>query len=383
MNKIDDNKPLISVVTATYNLVSQNRMQYLIKNIESVHRQTYANIEHIIVDGGSSDGTLDAIEEYVDLGWIKCYSEPDTGIYDAFNKGIKYSNGKYVIFLNSDDFWSEADGVEVAVNVLEHTQADFCYGCNLRVGEYDKVLAFDSPCIGMFFSTMPFCHQTMFTRKDVLEELGGFDMSYRIIADYDLLTRALLAGKKPVFVPYNFTAFRAGGLSTKPETWELNLQERKQLRDKIWKPFLGANADKLIEAELPAEFDKFIIHMVHPSVAIDFMRCIERDDYGRIYVVRNFARYTLSERKWKYTGIVNNKRKSMFSNIPATLNNIQSQSRRDLCILSNQSHFKRKYIRYYLLSKLTFGKTRRHYKSKRNYYSNILKHASTLSRTVK
>ena len=71
MNKIDDNKPLISVVTATYNLVSQNRMQYLIKNIESVHRQTYANIEHIIVDGGSSDGTLDAIEEIFGEGGMR------------------------------------------------------------------------------------------------------------------------------------------------------------------------------------------------------------------------------------------------------------------------------------------------------------------------
>ncbi len=91
---------LVTVVTITYNLIKSGREKYVRQCIECVHNQTYQNIEHIIIDGASSDGTLEIFKDYP---WLKVFSEPDKGIYDAMNKGVAKASGKYIVFLNSDD----------------------------------------------------------------------------------------------------------------------------------------------------------------------------------------------------------------------------------------------------------------------------------------
>lgn len=98
--------PLVTVITVTYNLIKGKREKFIIQCLESVHNQRYSNIEHIVIDGASDDGTLPLLKKYESLGWIKLFSEPDTGIYDAMNKGILKANGKYVSILNSDDFFT-------------------------------------------------------------------------------------------------------------------------------------------------------------------------------------------------------------------------------------------------------------------------------------
>ena len=92
--------PKVTIVTVVYNLIENGREQYFRQCLESVHKQLYQNIEHIVIDGASNDGTIDLLEEYNKKGWIKYYSEPDTGIYDAMNKGIEKATGKYIVFLN-------------------------------------------------------------------------------------------------------------------------------------------------------------------------------------------------------------------------------------------------------------------------------------------
>ena len=199
--------PLVSVVTITFNLIKNNREKFIRQAIESVHNQTYQNIEHVIIDGASDDGTLEIFKDYP---WLKVYSEPDKGIYDAMNKGVKKSLGKYIVFLNSDDFWHNPRGIEESINLLEANSADFSYAPCSYLDENDKFLGFLYPSIEAFFLRMPFCHQTMLTKK----ELVSFDTRYKSSADYDFVLRLILNGAKGVYVPLNFTSYRWIGVSS-------------------------------------------------------------------------------------------------------------------------------------------------------------------------
>ena len=206
--------PKVTVVTATYNLIKAGRAESIVQAIESVHAQKYeGEIEHLIIDGASSDGTLDILAPFSEKGWVTIFSEKDKGLYDAMNKGIAKASGKYTVILNSDDYWSSELAVQKSVEALEREQADFSYG-KYRTEKDGVIGRIKGHGMGVFFLRMPFCHQTMFTKTEVLKELGGFNAEkYRSAADYDLVLRAILAGKKSVFVDLDFVVFRMGGFS--------------------------------------------------------------------------------------------------------------------------------------------------------------------------
>ena len=130
--------PLVTVITVTYNLIKGKREKFIIQCLESVHNQRYSNIEHIVIDGASDDGTLPLLKKYESLGWIKLFSEPDTGIYDAMNKGILKANGKYVSILNSDDFFHNPEGIAISVKVFLRSRVEnfsgkeICQSCLLE-----------------------------------------------------------------------------------------------------------------------------------------------------------------------------------------------------------------------------------------------------------
>ena len=117
-------KPLVTVITITFNCIKYGRKETLIQSIESVQNQDYENFEHIIIDGASSDGTLELLQSYPHL---KVFSEPDNGVYDAFNKGVKRANGKYIVFVNSDDYFSTNKAISLSVDALEKENADYSY----------------------------------------------------------------------------------------------------------------------------------------------------------------------------------------------------------------------------------------------------------------
>jgi len=188
--------------------------------VESVHNQTYKKIEHIIVDGASRDGTLDLIKEYATKGWIKYLSEPDNGIYDAMNKGTELGKGKYIAFLNSDDHYHDKIGVATSVSALEKSNAAFSYApaiVKFEDGRLFKEHPICSPKIHNVFFTMPFCHQTMFTRRDIMIKESMFDTNYKTAADYDLVVRLCLKKYKSVFVNNTFVTFLFAGVSSKEQ----------------------------------------------------------------------------------------------------------------------------------------------------------------------
>lgn len=197
--------PLISVIT-----VVLNGGNYLEQTIRSVLEQTYANVEYIIIDGGSNDNTLDVIHQYehaIDY-WI---SEPDDGLYDAMNKGISLSNGDIIGLINSDD-WYESGVFEAIAS--ETSYRTITFGKLVSHTTDGRRLLHDVQIPKrkeeMRISKV---HPTVFMSRDIYEEIGRFDTAYKISADFDLLVRALSVNPKFVKLSRVVAHFRGGGIS--------------------------------------------------------------------------------------------------------------------------------------------------------------------------
>lgn len=265
----DAQLPLVTVVSVCFNLLENKRMPLFERNLASVRSQDYPRVEHLVVDGGSRDGSLPRLESFARRGWIRLVSEPDKGIYDAMNKGIRLAQGKYVAFLNSDDFWHHPAGISESVRALEADNAAFSFAPRTIVREDGTFVCTEAAGLGVFPHLMPFCHQTMFTRRDILLKYGGFDAaSYRSAADYDLVFRMLLGGEWGIYVPLNFTTFRLGGYSMQGE--ELSQQECRRVR----RTLLGSRAARLMQTGmLDDDLWQRLAQRVHYRVALDMQRC--------------------------------------------------------------------------------------------------------------
>ena len=207
----------ISIITSCYNRVSTIRGA-----IESVLAQDYPDIEYIIVDGASKDGSVDAIRDAVKghEDKIKFISEPDHGMYEAINKGIRMATGDYIGLVHADDFLYSSHTISDIAKRLKETRADFLYGDGLFVNaeNTDKVVR---KWIGGTYRLwkvrhgwLPL-HPTCYIRRDVMEKLGGYDESYMIAADTDLLVRYLLDNHvKTDYLKKYIVRMRMGGMST-------------------------------------------------------------------------------------------------------------------------------------------------------------------------
>lgn len=206
----------VSVITVCY-----NSREYIGKAIESVLNQSYKNIEYIIIDGGSTDGTIDIIRGYESIfdGRMKWISEPDNGIYDAMNKGIKISSGQIIGILNSDD-WYENDAVETVVeHFSKEENIDIVHGKVNIVdsnGKFIREMYLKRNAYDFKYSEfMPICHPTAFVKRDVYTNKGLFSTKYKIAADYDFILRCINNNLHITFVDKVITNFRDGGISNK------------------------------------------------------------------------------------------------------------------------------------------------------------------------
>lgn len=167
----------VTIITVAYNAIST-----IEQTILSVINQTYSNIEYIIIDGGSTDGTVDIIKKYVNkiTYWI---SESDKGIYDAMNKGIKVSTGVWVNFMNCGDIFHDQDVVS-AIMEYELSHYLVIYGKTLMKYRWGKYIV--TPVnLSVLSVRMPFCHQSTFVKSSFLKE-HMFNLNYKIAADYKL-----------------------------------------------------------------------------------------------------------------------------------------------------------------------------------------------------
>lgn len=223
--------PLVTLIT-----VCLNSVKSIEQTFRSVQSQTYGNIEYVVVDGASSDGTLDILKAHEEL--IDYYvSEPDKGLYYAMNKGIELARGEYVLILNSDD-WYTHDAVEALVQAKDYSGCDFTAALARYVDEEkgeSKVLG-SMPFDDSVYFRMPLRHETMLIPAWLYEKLGPYDTAFRIIADRDYAARLFDAGATFYEIPRALLNFRTTGISNSNN--ELMITERDALLAKEF-PFLS------------------------------------------------------------------------------------------------------------------------------------------------
>ena len=203
-----EKEPLISVITVCYNSVKT-----IERTIQSVLSQPYKKKEYIIIDGGSTDGTVDIIRKYekeIDY-WI---SEPDDGIYQAMNKGVHVAKGQLVGFLSSND-WYDEDVLTPVAQAYRKGHPDLIYGnitfCN---GTQEVLKKYGNVTINDFAYGMPLPHPSCFVRTQLQKEYG-FDESYRIAADYKFCAQICKDGCSLMPIDHNITFFTEGGISSR------------------------------------------------------------------------------------------------------------------------------------------------------------------------
>jgi glycosyltransferase involved in cell wall biosynthesis len=203
----------VSVITVCF-----NSKKTIADTLRSVHEQSYKDIEHIVVDGASSDGTLEVIGRTPNR-IARFLSEPDEGIYDAMNKGISMATGDIVGFLNSDDVYASEGSLEKIVDAFDNPNMDACYGDVLFVA------ADNSERIVRYWKAGPYSpgslakgwmppHPTFYVRRHVYERAGGFDPAYHFQADFEMAIRLIELQKIPMrYIPNTLVRMRMGGAS--------------------------------------------------------------------------------------------------------------------------------------------------------------------------
>jgi len=238
----------VSIITPSFN--SKDSIE---DTIISVLSQDYSDIEYIIIDGKSTDGTLDIVKKYENK-INKLISEPDNGIYDAMNKGISLATGEIIGILNSDDLYYSENVISKVVDVFNKHKVDCCWGNLLyfdnkkedkivrrwRSSNYEK---------GLFEKGWQIPHPTFFVKKEIYEKYGTYNPSFKITGDYELILRFLEKKKiKSFFIPEFLVKMRLGGASNKNifniirgniecyKAWKINGLETNPLK-LFFKPF--------------------------------------------------------------------------------------------------------------------------------------------------
>ena len=207
----------ISLITAAFNSGSTLR-----DTLESVLRQTWTDLEYIIVDGASKDGTMELVREYEPRfeGRLRWISELDKGIYDAMNKGLAMATGDVIGILNSDDFFSSDTILEQVATVMEDPDIDAVFGDIHFVHPDDLtkcVRYYSSKSFRRWQMRMGFmpAHPSFYCRRDIYEKYGRFDASFRVSADFELLLRLIFVHRIHTrYIPLDFVTMRTGGAST-------------------------------------------------------------------------------------------------------------------------------------------------------------------------
>ena len=197
-----------------------NRADTIADALRSVETQSYQNVEHIVQDGGSTDGTLDVIRQF-SASSAKMVSEPDNGIYDAINKGISRANGDIIGLMHSDDFFSDDLVLERVAEIFRDREVDGVYG------DLDYVSASNTGKIVRRWRSGPYHadllkrgwmppHPTLYLRREVFDRWGLYDTSMRIAADYEAMLRYLVRGDiRLAYIPEVLVKMRVGGESNR------------------------------------------------------------------------------------------------------------------------------------------------------------------------
>lgn len=225
----------LSIIT-----INRNNAGGLDKTIQSVASQTYKDFEYIVVDGASTDGSVDVIKKYESqFAHLKWVSEPDTGIYNAMNKGIRMAAGEYIQILNSADCLAAPDVTERMIAALDKTgnpaiiygNMTKCFPDGHRM--VDRCFAGQEiTMLGMFTGTLN--HDPAYICRDLFEKYGYYDETLKIVSDWKWYLQAIvLGGEKPQYVDIDVTLFDMTGISENVANKEKIKTERKKVLDEL------------------------------------------------------------------------------------------------------------------------------------------------------
>ena len=232
----------ITLITISYN--AQKTIQ---KTLESVQAQTYSEVEHILVDGGSTDATLTIAKTFPNIS--KIISEPDKGIYDALNKGIQNATGNIVGFLNSDDIFFDYESLKHIHKAFDE-QTDCVFGDLIYTNDQNQIKRKwkGSPFIrGSFKKGWMPAHPTFYCRRSVYEKFGLYNDSYEIAGDFELMLRFFEKHQiKSKYIPQTLVNMKVGGVSNK------SLQSKFTILEEEFRAFR--------ENEIPVNKGLYILH---------------------------------------------------------------------------------------------------------------------------
>ncbi len=244
----------VSVITISY-----NNAKGLLKTIESVVKQDFRDYEYIVIDGGSTDNSKDIIHSFADkiTYWV---SEPDKGVYNAMNKGIRASKGDYLHFLNAGDIYS-SDNILSTIFSKDYSEPlirtiQICdYGDHqdrwANLGNKEVTL------YDMYVNTM--LHQATFIHSSLFEKYGLYDEELKIVADWKFFLKAILGGEQTAYVEIESVIFEMYGISTSRSHGELHLKEREQVLNELMPPNTMSDYRRLRQLEYGAYIQELIL----------------------------------------------------------------------------------------------------------------------------
>ncbi|TWR25209.1 glycosyltransferase [Mucilaginibacter pallidiroseus] len=219
MENFIEGLPKVSIVTVVYNAV-----QTVEDTVLSVLNQTYPNIEYIVIDGGSTDGTLEVLNRYQDR-ITRFVSEPDKGIADGFNKGIALASGDWIGMINADD-WYEPNAVELIMKAVS-VEDNVCCGNIMLMGKNGYKRLKKSKVNRLNFG-MYIMHPSCFIRKRVYNAIGNYNITLKIAMDFEMLMRIRAAGYQIKYINKLIANMRVGGASG--NVWQMHKEEMAVMR---------------------------------------------------------------------------------------------------------------------------------------------------------
>jgi glycosyltransferase involved in cell wall biosynthesis len=220
--QVNKTAPVISIITIVF-----NGEKHLEQTIQSVLDQNYPSLQYIIIDGGSTDNSLNIIKKYEkDLYfWI---SEKDRGISDAFNKGIAHATGDIIGIINADD-WYEPETFERISQQMG--DADICFG-DVQFWKNEQKEFIQKGNFDLLTREITIIHPTVFVKRKMYDTYGGFDLKYRCAMDYDLLLKLKVNQRHFEYLPFTLANMRWGGLSD--SSWKTGCQETMAIKNKYF-----------------------------------------------------------------------------------------------------------------------------------------------------
>ena len=289
-------EPILSVIITTYNIVEKDKVDDFNLLITLLSKQTYPEIEIIVIDKASTDETNVLLKDYKNKGYINFFSEPDMNKFDGFNKGVMRAHGKYVAFLSCDDFWHDITAVRDIMTFMESNNADFVYSPAYCCYPTGYVYLFP-PVIHAAFQVMPCARQGMIFKKSVIEQLNYFDTKFAYFADFDLIIRMLMKRFKGFYYDTNFTTYKlCESIEKNPEKCT---QECKQIFYKNYRGLTALNndiLDKMVKtSEFPQELLQKLAVLYPPEERQQFLNDCEEVYKNRVEAVEEAA--SLSEQQ--------------------------------------------------------------------------------------